>query len=55
MITNDSDADLIYKENPETVKSHWEPWDVKSIIKVPFSKYKIEADPVSEDEREVPN
>jgi hypothetical protein len=26
----------------------------KSIIKVPFSKYKIEADPVSEDEPESP-
>jgi len=54
LITNNSDDDLINKENPDIVVTHRKPSQVKSIIKVPFSKYKIEADPVSDDEPESP-
>lgn len=48
IITNDSQKDLIYNDSPDKVDTHWNQFDLRSIIKVPFSKYKIEADPVSE-------
>lgn len=54
LITNDSSQDLINKDHPEEVNTHKVPKSVKSIIKVPYSKYKIEAEPVSEDEPESP-
>ena len=41
-------------ENPPEITTHKFPKSVKSIIKVPYSKYKIEAEPVSEDEPESP-
>jgi hypothetical protein len=54
LITNDSDLDLINLEHPAEVRTHKIAWETKSIIKVPFSKYKIDAEPVSEDDPESP-
>ena len=44
--TNPSEDDLCLKEDPEPVIVHKQGTEIRSIIKVPFSKYKIEADPV---------
>lgn len=50
--TNNSEDDLVLKDNIQPITVHRQQNPTKSIIKVPFSNYKIEADPVSDSEEE---